>query len=380
MGFIKILRWRVGGTLNQLNRHSVGRKGSCRRQPSPEPEFLDVGALQTASVFLIGLGREHAELLFAEFTREESEVLSREINMIEEVDRATAIEICEQFLDDQELDNLPSYVNRDEPFEVARALVRGNPGAVVDRVRELWLIMHAEPQFVELTDDQIEELEYEDLEPAQKAAVFMMWLPPELSAMVLQRFTPNQVHLVTGILVELPFVLPKAREQVLSEFMDGVGMGIPGLSIDDVGLPVVVEAYVRSDPETVAKRLEAKWLSKSAVVVPEPPEVEEPELELDSWQKCGVFLQSLSLPLAYMLLQEMDAETEVARLMEVVENLGGVDSETRKLVLQELMLAANPELRDKPQPIHVLGKAMGNMIRRKPTTVVAKIRKHWLAS
>ena len=157
------------------------------------------------------------------------------------------MEQLHEFLEDFEVEHLPSYVDRDDFLDVARALVRNNPFSVVDRVRRLWFDYDLEPGFVEISDDQIVELTFEDLEPAQKAAVFMMWLPPELSAMVLQRFPPNLVHVVTGILVELPFVLPKAREEVLAEFMDGVSMGIPGLSIGDVGLPVVVEAYVRSD-------------------------------------------------------------------------------------------------------------------------------------
>ena len=365
MGFIKILRWRVGGALNQF---------------TSQPQPADIGSLQRAAVFLIGLGREHASLVFDEFTREESEVISREVNRFQDVDPELTRDVFAEFLEDFEVEHLPSYVDREDFLDVARALARNNPFSIVDRVRRLWFDYDLEPGFVELSDDQIVELSFEDLEPAQKAAVFMMWLPPELSAMVLQRFPPNLVHTVTGILVELPFVVPKAREEVLAEFMDGVSMGIPGLSVGDVGLPVVVEAYVRSDPDGVAKRLESKWLSSSTVVIPRPLMEDAPVAELTPLEKCAVFFQSLSLPLAYRLLSEMDPETEVGPLLETMEKMEGVDSDTRKLVLQELMLATKPELREKPQPIHILGKAMGNMIRRKPTVVVTQIRKHWLAS
>ena len=183
MGFIKILRWRVGGALNQF---------------SSQPQPADIGFLQRAAVFLIGLGREHASLVFDEFSREESELLSREVNRFQDVDPELTRDVFDEFLEDFEVEHLPSYVDRDDFLDVARALVRNNPFSVVDRVRRLWFDYDLEPGFVEISDDQIVELTFEDLEPAQKAAVFMMWLPPELSAMVLQRFPPNLVHVVTG--------------------------------------------------------------------------------------------------------------------------------------------------------------------------------------
>lgn len=365
MGFIKIIRWRVGGgALNRVNQQS---------------QSFEIGPLQRAAIFLIVLGREHGLLVFDEFSKDEAKLMSREINRFNEVKVELAHDVLAEFLQGREIDKLPSYVSRDEPDEIARALVRANAKAVADHLKFLWLTPgkweYGEPG----EDDALLELEYEDLEPAQRAAVFMMWLPPELSSMVLAKFSPNLVHRVTGILVELPFVTPQAKEAVLGEFMEGLSLGIPGLSVGDVGVPIVVEAFVRSDPEAVASRLESLWLSQSSVVVPAAPVEEPPETVLTSMEKAAIFLQSLSLPLAYKLLQLMET-AEVDSLLEAVDQLSGVDSETRKNVLQELMLASKPELQDQPQPIHILGKAMGQMIRRRPEVVVNQVRKQWLSS
>jgi FliG N-terminal domain len=364
MGFIKILRWRIGGAL-----HRLGRR----------PQPIDIGSFQRAAVFIFGLGREHAALVLEELAPEESRPLVAEVNLFSEVDERLSREVWDEFLDGLPVDELPDYVSRREPDELVRAFVRSDPQSVAQRLRYLWL--DEDDLLAERGDDDDDALElgYDDLEPAQKAGVFMMWLPPELSAMVLQKFSPNQVHLVTSILVELPFVIPKARELVLTEFMEGVTLGIPGLSIEDVGLPVVVEAFVRSDPDAVSKRLEAMWLSGSTVVVPAAPVEQPPENTLTSLEKCAVFFQSLSLPLAYHLLAEMEPE-EVEPLLETIDNLRGIDADTRKQVLQELMLASKPGLRDEPQPIHILGKAMGQMIRRRPSVVLRQIRKHWFGA
>lgn len=360
MGFIKILRWRIGGALSKL----------ARRSPS-----LEVGALQRAALFVNALGEEHAALLFAEMTPEEVRGLRAEIDCLTGLEDVSGQDVLQEFLEGLATTNLPSYVSRDDNEELARAFTRSSPGAVVDRLRFLWLQDDEGLLSRNGEDDSDLELEFGDLEPAQKASVFMMWLPPELSAQVLQKLPPNLVHVVTSISVELPFVVPKARELVLAEFMEGVSLGIPGLSVDDVGLPVVVEAFVRSDPEMVVKRLEKKWLSNSKVVVP-GLQGEEPLAALSPLEKAAVFFQSLSLPLSYRLLAHME-ESEIESLMETIDSLGGVDSETRKAVLQELMLASKgPQM--EPQPIHILGPAMGRMIRRRPEVVVNQIRKQWL--
>lgn len=354
MGFIKILRWRVGGSPPRLSRH----------------QYIESGSLHRAAVFLVILGQEHASLLFDKFAPEEARVLKSEVHGVSEADRSMVADVLDEYLEGLSTDHLPSYVSRDELPDVARAFVRSNPDEVANRIRELWL----EDEFVEeqADDETLLELDFDALEPAQKAAVFMMWLPPELSAMVLHKFPSSLVHLVTGILVELPFVKPEARERVLSEFMEGVSLGIPGLTVDDVGLPVVVETFVRSDAEGVAKRLEDKWLSDRATMVSSAPKLS-PTASLTGLEKAAVFFQSLSLPLSYKLLSCME-ESEVNSLLETIDKLGGVDAKTRKSVLQDLMSHDQTV----SQPIHVLGKAMGQMIRRKPEVVVHKIRKHWL--
>ncbi len=365
MGFIRILRWRIGGAMHRF---------SGRAQPAA------IGSFQRAAVFLFGLGTDHAAVVLDQFPQREARALEDEVSQFSGVDEDLAREVWDEFLTGLSVAELPSYVSRSEPEEVARAFVRSNPEEVARRVRLLWL--DSEEKFVPSEtddDDAFLELGYEQLEPAQKAAVFMMWLPPELSAMVLQKFSPALVHQITSTLVELPFVLPCAREVVLSDFMEGVTLGIPGLSLGDVGLPVVVEAFVRSDPAAVAKRLETMWLSQSSVVVPSPPSVQPAEGAFSPLEKCAIFLQSLSLPLAYRLLAEMD-EDEVSMLLEAVDKLEGVGPDTRKEVLQELMMASRPGGSAEPQPVHVLGKAMGSMIRKRPGVVVRQIRKHWLGA
>ena len=59
MGFIKILRWRVGGSPPRLSRH----------------QYIESGSLHRAAVFLVILGQEHASLLFDKFAPEEARVL-----------------------------------------------------------------------------------------------------------------------------------------------------------------------------------------------------------------------------------------------------------------------------------------------------------------
>ncbi|MCA9780307.1 MAG: hypothetical protein KC800_26460 [Candidatus Eremiobacteraeota bacterium] len=362
MGFIKILRWRVGSRPPRRSRRARG---------------IETDSLHRAAVFLAVLGEEHTTLLFEKFEDEETRLLQSEVNSVSEADRSMVSDVLHEFLVVFSTDHLPQYVSRDDLQDVARAFVRSQPEDVVDRMRELWLQDEFEEQSFD--EDSLLELDFEALEPAQKAAVFMMWLPPELSAMVLAEFPSNLVHLVTGILVELPFVKPEARERVLAEFMEDVSLGIPGLSVDDVGLPVVVETFVRSDPRTVAKRLESMWLREQAIVsAPTAEKVKvSPIAELSSLEKAAVFLQSLSLPLSYKLLSIME-ENEVELLLETVEKLGGVEADIRKAVLQELMLVTRGAEAE-AQPIHILGKAMGQMIRRKPEAVVNRLRQHWLA-
>lgn len=362
MGFIKILRWRVGSRPPRRSRRARG---------------IETDSLHRAAVFLAVLGEEHTTLLFEKFEDEETRLLQSEVNSVSEADRSMVSDVLHEFLEGLSTDHLPQYVSRDDLQDVARAFVRSQPEDVVDRMRELWLQDEFEEQSFD--EDSLLELDFEALEPAQKAAVFMMWLPPELSAMVLAEFPSNLVHLVTGILVELPFVKPEARERVLAEFMEDVSLGIPGLSVDDVGLPVVVETFVRSDPRTVAKRLESMWLREQAIVsAPTAEKVKvSPIAELSSLEKAAVFLQSLSLPLSYKLLSIME-ENEVELLLETVEKLGGVEADIRKAVLQELMLVTRGAEAE-AQPIHILGKAMGQMIRRKPEAVVNRLRQHWLA-
>jgi flagellar motor switch protein FliG len=338
-----------------------------------------LGASQKAAAFLLALGEEHATRVLSEMQTQEQRALTEEILGFRRVPEVAVKEVLAEFLEGLETRDLPSYVTLDDAVEVARALVRGNTSAVVERLRGLWLQVEPESDFTPLDDESLVELDYGDLGPPQRAAVFMMWLPPELSAMVLQRLPSRLVHVVTGILVELPFVTPAAREKVLAEFMEGVTLGIPGLSVGDVGLPVVVEAFVRSNPAEVAERLEALWLEGASLVNPGLSETKSVSKELSSLEKTAVFFQSLSLPLAYKLLGILEQD-EVQVVLRAVEGLGAVDAVTRKEVLQELMLASRPELRNEPQPIEVLGKAMGRMIRVKPEAVVNQLRKQWLGS
>lgn len=361
MSFIKILRWRVGSRAPRVSRRLRG---------------VESDSLHRAAVFLAVLGQEHADLLFEHFLADEHRLLKFEVQRVSEADRALVPEVLEEYLQGLTTDHLPPYVARDELPDVARAFVRAEPQKVAERMRELWL--ETELEEGSFDDEPLLELDFEALEPAQKAAVFMMWLPPELSAMVLAEFPPGLVHLVTGILVDLPFVLPQARELVLAEFMEGVSLGIPGLTVDDVGLPVVVETFVRSDPQGVARRLQGLWLTEQAVVSVSSHARTTPSDELSSLEKAAIFFQSLSLPLAFRLLTRMD-EAEVDPLLETIERLGNVDAELRKAVLQELMAATDGKDAGQ-QPIHVLGKAMGYMIRRKPEAVVNRIRSHWLGS
>lgn len=358
MGFIKILRWRVGA-LKRPRRRSRG---------------VESDTLNRAAIFLIALGEEHAALLLERFEKYIGTALGTHAQSFGDPDPAEAFDVLEEFLSGISVDHLPSYVSRDELDDVARALVRANPDEVVQRVHQLW-IGELTPISVPDDDNRILELDYEALEPGQKAAVFMMWLPPELSAMVLHKFPSNLVHVVTGILVELPFVGPEAREKVLAEFMEGVSLGIPGLAVDDLGLAVVVEAFVRSDPDGVAKRLEEKWLS-GTLVGAAPKAKPSPTEGLTNWDKAAVFFSSLSLPLSWRLLNCMES-SEVETLMQSIDALGGVDSGLRKAVLQELMRVSESGDTDS-QPIHILSKAMSQMIRRKPEVVVGRLRKHWL--
>jgi flagellar motor switch protein FliG len=358
MGFIKILRWHVGGSPPRLSRR----------------QNIESDSLHRAAVFLVVLGKEHATLLFDKFTPEESRALQDEVHSVSEADRSVVADVLHEYLDGLSTDNLPPYVSRDDLPDVARSFVRADPDAVVERVRGLWV--HEEVREEEgVEEEPLLELDFDALEPAQKATVFMMWLPPELSAMVLDKFPSSLVHLVTGIVVELPFVKPEARERVLSEFMDGVSLGIPGLTVEDVGLPVVVETFVRSDPEAVAKRLEERWLADRPTVASPTPKAS-PSAKLSGIEKAAVFFTSLSLPLSYKLLACME-ENEVESLLKTVDKLPAVDAHTRKSVLQNLMSKDGSE--GESQPVHILGKAMGQMIRRKPEVVVNKIRKQWLS-
>ena len=78
MGFIKILRWRIGGALSRLARPS---------------HPIEIGALQRAAVFVIVMGREHASILFEEFSAEESRRLTHEINEFTEIDKDLVREV-----------------------------------------------------------------------------------------------------------------------------------------------------------------------------------------------------------------------------------------------------------------------------------------------
>lgn len=363
MGFIKILRWRTGGS-------------GPRLQGGSKPQKVE--DIQRAAVLLHILGEDHAKVLLAALTPVEKHRLIKEANRIQQFSEALGQEVLEQFLEGSQEEELPSYVTPDDLEGMARSLVRSKTEFMAERVRELWLDEIKKAGFVPLDEEALTELAYEDLGPSQKAAVFMMWLPPELSAMVLQCFPSRLVHLVTGILVDLPFVSPEAKEKVLAEFMEGVSLGIPGLSVGDVGLPVVVEAYVRSDPNSVAQRLETLWLPESEVVVPEPPPEIAPKDSLSPMEKTAAFFQSLSLPLAYKLLGEF-TEVEVRKILSTIEQLDGVDVENRKRILEELMIACDPSLERGGQPVQVLGKAMACMIREDSSQVAHKIREHWMS-
>ena len=359
MGFIKILRWRIGGALSRLGKPA---------------HPIEIGPLQRAAVFVIVMGREHAALLFEEFSPEESRLLTTEVNEFTEIDKDLVREVLQEFLDGFTGDELPNYVPLSELDEVARAHVRSESARAVERIRFLWL---KEQEQEEDEDESFLEIGYEALGSLQKAAVFVMWLPPELSSMVFAHFNTNQVHALSSVIVELPFVIPEAREIVLSDFMEGVTLGIPGLSVEDVGLPVVVEAFVRSNPERVARRLERLWL-KADTPLPVHGEAKpkDPLENLAPQQRCAIFFQSLSLPLGYRLLSAMEPE-EVEGILATIEELGGVSPELRKTVLEELMTGSQGSAEF--QSAGVLGKAVASMIRKRPEVVAAKVRKQWLS-
>lgn len=366
MGFIKILRWRLGGALSRLHRPS---------------HPIEIGPLQRAAVFLVVMGREHAGMVLSELGADEARTLTQEINSIASlgIDDDLLREVMEEFLDGFSSEPLPSYVALEELDEVARARLRADPARAAERVRALWLA----DSFAEFEDDEDDddalEIGYEQLNSLQKAAVFMMWLPPELTAMVFEKFTPRQIHAVTAVIVELPFVVPEARELILADFMEGVSLGIPGLTIEDVGLPVVVEAFVRSNPGAVARRLETKWLNSPQKEAGPRAFKDKEKLRLTDLQRCAVFFQSLSLPLAYRLLRKME-ENEVETVLSAVEELSPVESEARKSVLEELMSSASGHLSGaESESVQVWVKAMGQMIRKRPDVVVNQIRKLWLS-
>lgn len=360
MGFIRILRWRIGGALGRLSRR---------------PKIYELESTQRAAIFLVAVGEEHAALLLDQLADHEVHDLSFEIHRFSQVDEATSLDVLAEFLQGLSVEHLPNYVSREEPDEIARAFVRSNPALVAERVRALWLSESEELGQDDEDDESLVELEYGDLEREQKAAVFLMWLPPELSAMVLAELRSSLVPIVTHISADLPFVTPCAREKVLCEFMDGVTLGITGLSIEDVGIPVVVEAFVRSNPALVARRLEERWLSLIAVDVAGAESQAPAQRVLDGVQRAAVFFQSLSLPLAHRLLGSL-TEEETTLILEAIDQVGAMDSETRKEVLKELMQASS--FGNDDQPIHVLGKAMGQMIRRRPEVVANQVRKLWL--
>lgn len=366
MGFIKILRWRLGGALNRLHRPS---------------HPIEIGPLQRAAVFLVVVGREHAEMVLEELESHEVRTLTQEMNSISTfgIDDDLLREVLEEFLDGYSSEPLPSYVALAELDEVARARLRECPVRAAERVRVLWLEDDFE-EFDEDDEDDDDDLEvgYPELGPLQKAAVFMMWLPPELSSMVFEKFSPRRIHALTTVIVELPFVVPEARELVLADFMEGVSLGIPGLTIEDVGLPVVVEAFVRSDPEAVARRIETKWLNSTSNVSQVRSLTEQGREGFSRLQRCAVFFQSLSLPLAYRLLRELE-ESETERLLNSIDGLGSVEPEFRKSVLKELMSSTRRvSLDTEGDPIQVWVKAMGRMIRKRPDAVANQIRRLWL--
>lgn len=365
MGFIRILRWRLGGALNRL-----------QRQVHP----IEIGPLQRAAVFLTVMGPEHSRLILDELGLDEERLLSSEVDSLSGfgVDDDLWREVLEEFLDGLSSEPLPSYVGLQELDEVARARVRENPSRAADRVQALWLFDELDDSDDEGEEEALE-VGYEQLDLTQKAAVFMMWLPPELSAMVFEKFSPRQIHAVTAVIVDLPFVVPEARELVLADFMEGVSLGIPGLTIEDVGLPIVVEAFVRSSPDSVARRLESMWLKSSSSSPSASSSRAKRASRLSTLQRCAVFFQSLSLPLAYRLLSIME-EDEVERVLSTVEELEAVAPEVRKSVLEELMTSTrSPAVGGQDEPVQVWAKAMGQMIRRRPEVVVHQLRKQWLS-
>lgn len=360
MGFIKILRWRLGGALSRLHRPM---------------HPIEIGSLQRAAVFLAVMGREHASMLFDYFSVEEARSLSAQMNEFSQysIDDDLLREVLEEFLDGYSAEPLPSYVALQELDEVARARVRAHPERAADRIRGLWM---ADEFDEEEDEDEYLEIGYDALDSVQKAAVFMMWLPPELSAMVFGEMPPRQIHNLTAAIIELPFVVPEAREVVLADFMEGVSLGIPGLTIGDVGLPIVVEAFVRSSPDSVARRLEDMWLEQMPHKKVEP--AVSPAARLTPVEKCAVFFQSLSLPLAHKLLSAME-ENEVETVLSTVEDLNTVDTEVRKAVLEELMSSTRGQMHtEADEPVQVWVKVMGQMIRKRPEVVVNQIRKFWL--
>ena len=124
MGFIKILRWRVGSRPPRLSRRSRG---------------IESDSLHRAAIFLVVLGQEHATLLFEKFSDEETRLLQSEVHGVSEADRSLVSDVLHEYLEGLSAEHLPQYVSRDDLPDVARAFVRSQPEEVVERMRDLWL-------------------------------------------------------------------------------------------------------------------------------------------------------------------------------------------------------------------------------------------------
>ncbi len=83
------------------------------------------------------------------------------------------------------------------------------------------------------------------LSGAERAAVIVLTLPPEVSASVFQKMSPEDVHTITLEISRLPQIENPLREQILGEFCASLGIARERL-----------EEAAREEPSLIARALQ----------------------------------------------------------------------------------------------------------------------------
>ena len=358
-----------------------------RKQDDQEDGFFSshLRAKQKAAVLFMSLPPEMSARLFSELGPEEVQALVLEITRLPRIPMEVRVSVIDEFLNFSDLDS--SVLSRNShqlssssseagwllplgdlwswPAQALLNFVCSSPEGAADKLRSLWLQNKDEDDCWWQEGAESLALEFKELESIQKASVFLKALPSDLSASISERLPPNLLHLMTRVAFELPAVEPSAHGLILAEFMDGVNLGIPGFSGVDLGRPVVVEAFLRSDPDRAVQRFKQTWLSDHKLGVQGSTHA-----SLSSLGKAAVFFQSISLPCAHRLWARME-EFEIGQVMKAIERLDRVSPATRQEVLSELLGALEES---QAEPILFLAR----LIRCRPDLLVEQLRKLWL--